>query len=264
MKLFTRKVEAFNTPLRGEGGHLIILHGLFGMSDNWMTLAKEFAANGFSVYLPDARNHGRSPHSDEFNYPAMAADILELMNAENISTASLLGHSMGGKTAMFFATQYPERVRKLIVADMSPKQYQSTNENVIVALKSIDLNAMTSRKEVEQKLRATLQHDEVTTQFLLKSLYWKEGDRKKLDWRFNLPAIANNIANTGEALPQDAIYNGDTLFIRGEKSNYITSADEPLIKKHFPQATIKTIPGAGHWVHAENPKAFMEAVLEVY
>jgi esterase len=250
MKLFSRN--------EGQGQPLVILHGLFGMSDNWMTLAKEFAANNFSVFAPDARNHGRSPHADEFNYDVMAEDILQLMNDEDISSASFIGHSMGGKTAMFFATQHAERIKKLIVADMAPRFYKSTNENVVAALRSIDLNKISSRKEVEEKLGTALE-DEVTTQFLLKGLFWKE--EKKLDWRFNIDAIAKNLNRTGDALPDDAVFNGDTLFIRGEKSNYISDADVPIIKKHFPNSEIKTVAGAGHWVHAENPMGFMEVAL---
>jgi esterase len=253
MKLFYRQ--------EGEGQPLIILHGLFGMSDNWYTLGKEFAANNFSVYLPDARNHGRSPHAEDFNYDVMAEDIVQLMKDENISSASFIGHSMGGKTAMFFAAQHAEQVQKLIVTDMAPRGYESSNEKVVAALRAIDLNKISSRKEAEEKLRSAL-NDEVTTQFLLKSFYWKEGEEKKLSWRFNVDAIAKNLQRTGDALPDNAIFIGDTLFIRGEKSNYITQADEPLIKKHFPNSEIKTVAGAGHWVHAENPKGFMEAALD--
>jgi esterase len=250
MKLFYRKI--------GEGKPLIVLHGLFGMSDNWNTLAKEFAEHGYAVYLPDARNHGRSPQDDEFNYDVMADDILQLMEDEAIDRAILTGHSMGGKTAMFFASKYAERVEKLVVADMAPRAYAATNEHVIAALRQIDLQTASSRKEVETALSNALKNDEVTTQFLLKSLYWN--DDKKLDWRFNLDAIENNLDKMSEALPSNFHFNGDTLFIRGEKSNYITEADEPLIKKHFPKAIIKTIANAGHWIHAENPKGFMEAV----
>jgi pimeloyl-ACP methyl ester carboxylesterase len=165
MKLFFRKI--------GEGKPLIILHGLFGMSDNWMTLAKEFATHNFSVYLPDARNHGRSPWDDAFNYGVMADDLSKLMDDEKISLASLIGHSMGGKTAMLFATQHPERVEKLIVADMSPRKYPPGNLDVIAALHSVNLNLISSRKEAEEKLRAALKGDETTVQFLLKSLYWR-------------------------------------------------------------------------------------------
>ena len=262
MKLFFRKL--------GEGKPLIILHGVFGMGDNWTTLSKEFASNNFSVYLPDARNHGRSPHDDEFNYEVMADDISELMDDEKIASASFIGHSMGGKTAMLFAIKHPERVEKLVVADIAPRSYPDSNQNVIAALRSVDLNKISSRKEAEEKLRTAL-NDEGTVQFLLKSLKPHpptpspkgEGERReqRFSWRFNIDAIAKNINTTTDALKDDAVFTGPVLFIRGEKSNYLTDADEPVIKKHFPNAIIKTVPNAGHWVHAENPKGFMEVAL---
>jgi esterase len=252
MKLFFRKI--------GEGRPLIILHGVFGMSDNWMTLSKEFAANNFCVYAVDARNHGRSPHDDVFTFEAMADDVLELMDDEKISTASFIGHSMGGRTAMVFSSMHPERMEKLIVVDMSPRAYPSANQNVMAAMRSIDLNKISSRKEAEEKLKAALNGDEATAQFLLKSLYWEEGAKKKLAWRFNLDVIEKNMSAAAGALNSDMLFNGPTLFIRGEKSDYITADDERVIKKHFPKAKIETIPGVGHWVHAENPTGFMEVV----
>jgi esterase len=253
---------------------LIILHGLFGMSDNWMTLAKKFGENNFTVFVPDARNHGLSPHDDEFNYDVMAEDMLAFMKDEDylIPSASFIGHSMGGKTAMLFAARHPELVKKLIVVDMSPRSYESTNAHVVEALQSIDLDKFRTRQEVEQELLTRLDDDLVTTQFLMKSLVRLSqrqvvvgGDgllrKGKLEWKFNLDAIAKNLNRTGDALPDDAAFNGPTLFIRGEKSNYISDADEPIIKKHFPNSEIKTVAGAGHWVHAENPKGFMEVAL---
>ncbi len=268
MKLFHKKF--------GEGKPLIILHGLFGMSDNWTTLAKQFAENGFVCYLVDQRNHGRSGHSDEFNYTVMSDDLLELMLYENLLSADLIGHSMGGKTAMFFAVDHPQRTGKLVVVDISPRYYSPLHDGVIAALKSIALDTITSRKEADEQLSLSL-HDEATVQFLLKNLYWREGTgaegqgttgsetgeaEKKLAWRFNLQSIEENIDAVGAALPDAVHFDKPTLFIRGEKSGYVTSEDEPLIKKHFPKALIKTIPNAGHWVHAENPQGFMEATLD--
>lgn len=281
MHLFYRK--------NGEGRPLIILHGLFGMSDNWMTLAKQFAENGFACYTVDLRNHGRSPHSDEFNFSVMAEDLSELMDDLTLSSASFLGHSLGGKTAMLFATMHPEKVEKLVVADIAPKYYPPHLDSETSALNSVDLNVINSRKEAEEQLRISL-HDEATVQFLLKNLYWKEeimrgkpgtiknetgqgrnGEpvkdgssetTKKLAWRFNLEALEKNVDAVGEALPENARFYKPTLFLRGEKSGYISEQDIPDIKKHFPQAVVKTITVAGHWIHAENPKGFMEAVLE--
>ncbi len=265
MKLFFKKY--------GDGKPLIILHGLFGMSDNWMTLAKQFAENGFACYTMDLRNHGRSPHSDVFNYKVMSDDILEFIQDENISSADFIGHSMGGKVAMFFAASHPGKINKLVVADISPRYYPPHHDGVISALNHVDLGFILSRKEVEEKLRISI-HDEATVQFLLKNLYWKEepGDdgrvgvsdeaEKKLAWRFNLPAIEKNIDSVGEALPKDFLFNKPTLFIKGERSGYITSDDEKEITKYFPEGEFKTIAGAGHWVHAEKPNEFLQVVLD--
>ena len=259
------------------------------MSDNWMTLAKQFSENGFAAYTVDQRNHGRSEHSDEFNYHLMADDLYALMEDLQLSSADIIGHSMGGKTAMFFATMYPEKTDKLVIVDIAPRYYSFQNDTVLNALRPINLSVIHSRKEVEEQLRVSLK-DEATIQFLLKNLYWEEagqgtrdegqeardegqetGDKgrgtilgvpeKKLAWRFNIDSIEKNREAIGEALPDDARFEKPVLFIRGEKSNYITSEDEPLIKKHFPQSEITTIPNAGHWVHAENPNGFMEVVL---
>ena len=264
MKLFHNKT--------GEGKPLIILHGLFGMSDNWMTLSKRYAGNGFACYTVDQRNHGRSPHSDEFNYTAMANDLLEFMVDEQLPSASIIGHSMGGKTAMFFSCMHPEKIEKLVVADIAPKYYPPHHDSELIALQGLDLNEINSRKEAEESLKLSL-HNEATIQFLLKNLYWKDveeneeqrengnADLKKLAWRFNLPAISKNWNAVGEAIPDDFRFNKSTLFLRGEKSGYITDQDVPVIQKHFPKAQIKTITNAGHWLHAENPGEFMDTTL---
>lgn len=249
MKLFFRK--------SGEGKPLIILHGLFGMSDNWVTLSKQFAENNFLVYAVDARNHGRSPHSNDFDYSLMSDDLLELMNDERISPATIMGHSMGGKTAMWFSCKYPDRVSKLIVADMSPRFYAPHHQSVFAAIHAVDLDSISTRKEVEAILQESLK-DEGTIQFLLKNLYWNE--KEKLAWRFNLDGIEKNISSVGIALPDQFHFDGKTLFLRGEKSGYITDADIPGIKKQFPNASVETVANAGHWIYTENPKGFIDTV----
>jgi len=236
----------------------MILHGLFGMSDNWATLSRQFSDNGFLVYLVDARNHARSPHSDDFDFPLMSNDMVELMDEEKIPSSAIIGHSMGGKTAMWLACENPERVSELIVADMAPRYYAPHHQSVIAAVHAVDVGQVTSRKEAEEILRASLR-DEGTVQFLLKNLYWNE--KENLEWRFNMTGIEKNISNIGMALPEHLRFSGKTLFVRGEKSGYITEEDKPEIKKHFPASEIKTVPNAGHWIHAENPSGFMDAVL---
>ena len=259
MKLFFKKI--------GDGKPLIILHGLFGMSDNWMTLARQFSENGFACYTVDLRNHGRSPHSDEFNYSIMADDLLTLMNDEQLASADFIGHSMGGKVAMFVAALYPEKVNKLVVADISARYYAPHHDGVLEALHSVDFDVIHSRKEAEEQIRISI-HDEATVQFLLKNLYWKdrgiheEKEEQQLAWRFNLSAIEKNIEAVGEALKESVVFARPTLFLRGERSGYITTKDELIIKKHFPKAQLKTIAGAGHWIHAEKPGEFLQVVCD--
>ena len=236
----------------------MILHGLFGMSDNWATLSRQFSEKGFLVYIVDARNHGRSPHSDEFDFPLMSRDMLELMDDEKIETADIIGHSMGGKTAMWIACEHPDRISKLLIADIAPRKYAPHHQSVIAAIHAVNPDQVTSRKEAEAILRESLR-DEGTIQFLLKNLYWNE--KEKLSWRFNITGIEKNISKIGIAIPEDFRFEGKTLFMRGEKSGYITEADKPDIEKHFPAAKFATVPDAGHWIHAGNPKGFMDAAI---
>ena len=239
----------------GSGQPLIILHGLFGSADNWQTLAKGFAEK-FKVVLVDQRNHGHAPHTDEMNYDVMADDLYELFQKENLKNAIVMGHSMGGKTAMWFAQKHEELLDKLIVVDMGLKKYPPHHQIIFDALLSLDLNLVKTRKEAEVHLRKTIT-DAGVLQFLLKNLYWSE--REQLDWRFNLPILYREIDAILEAVPSGRV-NVDTLFIRGEKSNYILESDYETIKKQFPRSEIKTVMGAGHWVHAEKPKEFFEVV----
>jgi pimeloyl-ACP methyl ester carboxylesterase len=250
MKLFNRKL--------GHGQPLIILHGLFGQSDNWNSLARQFAENNLEVYVVDQRNHGLSPHSDEWNYQAMSDDILELINDNNLQQVVLLGHSMGGKTAMQFAIEHSELLNKLIIVDIAPKYYKPHHQSVLKALFAVDFNIVKTRREVEDILSLYIT-DFGTKQFLLKNIYWKENG--ELDWRFNFKVIAQQIKNIGLALTDDANCDTPTLFIRGEKSNYILDEDVNLIQQIFPRSMLETIAGAGHWVHAEKPKEFFDCVM---
>jgi pimeloyl-ACP methyl ester carboxylesterase len=242
----------------GEGAPLIILHGLFGSSDNWQTLGKKFSENELAVYLVDQRNHGHSPHAEIFSYHDMAEDVFELMNDEKINSAFIIGHSMGGKTAMDLSMNHPEKISKLIVVDMSPKKYPVQNRDVANALLSINLDEIKTRKEVEAQLAQKIS-EAGTLQFLLKNLFWKENNM--LAWRFNLKMISDNLEKMSAETDFTKPFEKPTLFISGSTSNYISNDDEPLIKKYFPNAEIKTAPQSGHWVHADNPQWFLENCL---
>lgn len=242
----------------GSGRPMVILHGLFGSGDNWATQARALAGLGYHVFVVDMRNHGRSPHSDVFRYEAMAADLHEFLHDHQLINPVLIGHSMGGKTVMFFAQLFPEISSRIVVVDMATRQYPPPHAAVVDALMAIDLSKATTRKEVELQLISTL-HDEPTVQLLLKSLYWNE--REKLAWRFNVPVIAAHIHEVGKVNPVDRVVNCPILFIRGASSDYIRDEDFADIQKRFPLAELKTVERAGHRVHAENPQGFLDALL---
>lgn len=243
------------SKIEGEGKPLLILHGYLGMSDNWKTLAGQFVSEGFQAHAIDLRNHGRSFHSDEFTYDAMVQDILEYCKENNLEKVSIIGHSMGGKVAMFFATKYPEMVDKLIVADIGPKYYRPHHQDIMAGLNAIDFSEKPDRSQVEEILKQHIP-DFGTRQFLMKSLHWVEPGQ--LGFRFNLLVFNEKIDNIGQALPENAIFEKPTLFLKGGNSNYIREDDLELIKHHFPNSEIKTIANAGHWLHAENPKDFYQ------
>ena len=241
----------------GEGKPFIILHGFLGMGDNWKTLAKQFSNLGFQVHLVDQRNHGRSFNDSEFNYEMLAADLKQYCSHHTINNMVLLGHSMGGKTAMLFAALYPELISKLIVADISPRFYPVHHDAIMEGLCSLNFEEISSRKEAEIQL-SNYVSDAGTRQFLLKNIY--RISPSVLGLRINLKVLKTNVSEVGEALPSNLNFQKDTLFLRGDKSEYISTQDEALIKHQFPTAVIKTISNAGHWLHAENPVEFFDSV----
>ena len=251
MKLFSRKY--------GSGQPLIILHGLFGQSDNWNTLAKQFSENGLEVYTVDLRNHGLSPWSNEWNYKEMSEDILGLIEENNLEAVVLLGHSLGGKVAMRFALDHPGKLSQLIVVDIAPKEYPTERNVVIEGLNAVDLSKISSRKEAEAELSKFID-DPPVRQFLLKNLYWKE--EGKLGWRFNLDVLTGNFDEVNKEIIGGPV-NVPAVFIRGTLTGYVRDEDMPSIRKLFPNAMLITIEGAGHWVHADKPREFYEAVLRV-
>ncbi|WP_412561723.1 alpha/beta fold hydrolase [Winogradskyella sp. MIT101101] len=243
----------------GKGKPFVILHGFLGMGDNWKTLARQFSESNFEVHLVDQRNHGRSFHADEFDYELMAEDLKRYCYENNLSDIVLLGHSMGGKTAMLFAAKYPELVNKLLVADISPRYYPVHHDAILEGLSSLDFSEIKSRGEADEALSAYV--PEIGTRmFLLKNLYWVE--KGQLGLRMNLEVLKEQVSEVGEALPVHATFDKETLFLRGDKSEYIGETDETIINRHFPNSKIVTITNAGHWLHAENSKEFYDVVME--
>jgi pimeloyl-ACP methyl ester carboxylesterase len=247
------------SKIEGEGKPLLILHGFLGMSDNWKSLGTQYASQGFQVHMLDLRNHGRSFHSPEFNYVVMVADVLDYCKANNLEAINIIGHSMGGKIAMLFAVTYPEKVEKLIIADIGTKYYRPHHQEILAGLNAVDFTKKPDRNEVDEILK-TYVPDFGTRQFLMKSLYWQEPGQ--LAFRFNLAVFNNTVEEIGTALPIEAKYSKPTLFIRGGNSSYIRDKDFDGIKVHYPNAIIETIPNVGHWLHAENPKDFFEKTIE--
>ena len=248
MKLHVREM--------GEGFPLVILHGLFGFSDNWQTHAKKLSSY-YRIILVDLRNHGHSPWSDEFSYQLMADDLKELIDDLGIKKMHLLGHSMGGKVAMLFAQQHTKSIDKLIVVDIGIKAYPMHHQHILAGMHAIDLNTITARSQAEAILKEHIDSDGVR-QFLLKNLYWK--DKGQLAWRMNVDVLEREMPEILAALPEKETFI-PTLFIRGALSNYILDEDFSAIEEVFPEAEFVTIENAGHWVHAEAPEEFMDAVL---
>lgn len=246
------KIYGENQP----GTPLLVFHGLFGMLDNWGSFGKEMG-EFVPVHLLDLRNHGKSFHSENMSHDDLADDILNYMNAQNIEKANLLGHSLGGKAVMQFALKYPEKMEKLVVVDIAPKAYAPHHQGILKALESVDLNNVKSRGEVEDLLSQYIPEKSVIF-FLAKSLYWD--DDKKLDWRFNLSTLSRKYEEFVSNAIKSGVFSGETLFIKGEKSNYILPEDDFLIKQQFPNSSLIEIKNAGHWTQAENPVDFNEAV----
>jgi len=244
--------------------HILILHGLYGSSDNWQTIAKQLSEN-YTVIVPDIRNHGRSPHSAVHSYEALASDCVDLLNELNISEVTLIGHSMGGKAAMTFALLFPEKVKKIIVVDIAPRAYQQLTEassqvsehmNILSGLLSIDLLTVESRAHADELLSSFVS-DSRTRQFLLKNLIRKNDG---FEWALNVASLRKNLPLIMSTIPAEGQFNKPALFIKGELSNYIKSSDNEVIKQFFPKAELITLFDAGHWIHAEQPEAFIAAV----
>jgi pimeloyl-ACP methyl ester carboxylesterase len=264
MELFYRK--------EGSGPTLVIVHGLYGSSDNWLNIGKHLAEK-FTVYMIDQRNHGQSPFAPTHTFNDMRNDLVEFFDQHQIEKATILGHSMGGKTAMWFAADYPEKIEKLVIADIAPKDYMLLNEdsqyylhqNILLAMQEVDFNLVKSRSDVDDFMAQKID-DERIRKFLLKNV-GKDKKTKRFHWRVNAEVLYNYLDEIVSGVNKNwlddriPITSYPVIFIRGMKSNYILPEDEKLIKEIYSDATIVDIPEAGHWLHAEQPKKFMNAVM---
>lgn len=249
-------MEILHSKIIGKGKPLLILHGYFGMGDNWKTLGSQFSEH-LEVHLIDQRNHGRSFHSDEFSYELMVEDLYNYIQHYQLENVFIIGHSMGGKTAMLFAVTYPDLVDKLVIVDISPREYKPHHQSILAALNSIDFSIHNFRDLVDEQLEKLIPEFGVR-QFLMKNIYWKKKD--VLDFRFHLDSLTKNNPEIGKALPMNTKFEKETLFLKGEKSGYITENEALIINMHFPKNKIVTIKNAGHWLHAENPEQLYEEV----
>ncbi len=243
---------------------VVILHGLFGSSDNWGSIGKELAeptapgAPPLDVQLVDLRDHGRSPHTEATSYPIMAADVHALVAGLGLKDIVLVGHSMGGKAAMAFAQRWPHLLKHLVVIDISPREHANNHAHIIHAMRTADLRPGASRKEVEAHIARHVKEPGVV-QFLLKNLYWKADDR--LDWRMNVELLERELPAILAAIGPESV-RVPTLFIRGGQSDYILREDIPAIREQFPNSRVETVPYAGHWVHAQAPDEVIGMIRE--
>jgi len=249
MKLFYREL--------GQGQPMIIMHGIFGSSDNWLTQARLFSSR-YRVFTLDLRNHGQSEHHPDFDYKVMANDLKEFIASHELENAIVIGHSMGGKEAMNFALAHPEKLLKLIVVDIAPKSYNLEHYVILDGLKAIPIDTVSSRQEADQILSEYVPEPDVR-QFLLKNLQRKsEGG---FSWKLNLPVIDKNLSKIGFDLQYEGKFEKPTLFIRGGKSRYVHDSDMTRIKEVFPMAQLETL-DTGHWVQAEKPQEFVDVVMK--
>ncbi len=250
MQLFYKQYSTTGKPL-------IILHGVFGQQRNWTAQAKIFADN-FQVYGFDARNHGQSPHADSMTYREMAEDVVQTMDALQIPNADFIGHSMGGKIAMQLALDYPERVNKLVVVDIAPVNYQSGPSQELEALQKINLVSLTNRQQADTVLQDGGVQNKAIRDFLLTNL--KRNSEGRFEWRMNLSVIAKDFALLKSWDQTRSEFLGRTLFVKGANSDYLLLEYSDQTLGFFPNAKVKVISGAGHWVHNEKPEQFFKIV----
>ncbi len=238
--------------------HILILHGFLGSGDNWISVSRKLNDIGFTIHLIDQRNHGRSFHSEKFDYELMCEDLFNYIEYYNIINPILIGHSMGGKTAMRFSLKNPELIHKLIILDTSPREYPVLHQAIIDSLKEIDLSNYNTRNSVDDKLKESIKQKDLRN-FLMKNIY--RTNDGKLNYRFNLRSLSKNIGNIGKKIESDNQFTAEVIFIKGENSEYINESDKESINILFPNSKFYIIPNAGHWLHVDNPNDFLSVLL---
>jgi len=254
------KEKRLNFKSFGEGEPVIILHGLFGMLDNWQSFAKKLSEH-YLVYVIDQRDHGKSPHTDEFNYKVLAEDLKEFLDQEMISKAKFIGHSMGGKTLIQFAMDFEDYIEKMIIVDMGIKKYPGGHETIISAMRTASVGKADSRSEIESHLAQTIDNSSIRL-FLMKNLQ-RNTEEGGFRWKMNLELLHREYQSILSSLESDEVKDTEVLFVKGLKSEYLLEEDEPKIKEQFAKAKFKEI-DAGHWIHAEKPKELLEMVVNFF
>ena len=247
----------FSNIIGNGSKDLIVLHGFLGMGDNWKSFAIKFSNIGYKVHLLDQRNHGRSFWDEEFNYKTLSIDLLNYIDYYKIKNPIVLGHSMGGKTAMQFAFDFPEKIKKLIVVDIVPKKYKQSHIDILKGLSVLDFNELKTRDSVDIELSKYVKENPIR-QFLLKNLYWSS--KEKLALRMNIDILKDKISEVSDFDDITKNYNGHSFFLFGENSEYYHKNDDFIIKKNFPNSKISIIRDASHWIHVENPEAFFNEI----
>lgn len=251
MELFAKTFGDAGAPA------VILLHGLFGASTNWGSIARSLATD-YRLIVPDLRNHGQSPHTPDHDYPTMVQDVVELMDANNLQSAAVVGHSMGGKVAMHLALNHADRVDRLAVVDIAPVSYAHDFDDVLAGFAAVDLATVNSRSDADAQMRSMVSVEGVRA-FLLQNLVKRDDG---WDWRLNLDALALNAPSIAGFPDQrsDACYERATLFVYGDQSHYVRTDYRNVIEAYFPHADYCPVSGAGHWVYADRPQAFMDCL----
>jgi len=258
-KSFTKTLTLYSRKVGENGPDFVVLHGLFGSGKNWRSFAGSLEED-FQVWTLDARNHGDSPHADSMSYQQMAEDVVRFFDENELENVILLGHSMGGKTAMQLALQFPDRIAALIVVDIAPVCYdhQQKQLKLIEAMQGLHLAAEMSRSDIEKKLALKIPEKRLLS-FLMTNLYRQNG---QFQWRIGLEQIAAGMPYLLNYPEVNSVFKGPVQFIGGENSAYLKFEYHALIRKKFPESRITMLKNCGHWLHVEQPAAFQKTVNE--